>query len=173
MLYLLDASVLITANRTYYPLERVPEYWEWLVNCGDQTQVKIPREMYDEINKGDDDLKSWLNNNRDALLFDEEVDAEQVKTVLASGYAPDLNDVEIERLGADPFLIAYALVDPAQRRVVTTEVSRRSAIRANRMIPDVCEGLKIKCVTAFELNRALNFRTDWQQFVTNMGDSDA
>ena len=68
--------------------------------------------------------KSGLKGNRDALLFDEEVDAERVITVLASGYAPDLNDVELERLGADPFLIACALVDPARRRVVTTEVSR-------------------------------------------------
>ena len=163
MLYLLDASVLITANRTYYPLERIPEYWAWIVNCGNQERVKIPREMYDEINRGDDDLKCWLRDNRDVLLFDEEVDARYVKTVLASGYAPDLNDVELERLGADPFLIAYALVDPAERQVVTTEVSRRSATRANRMIPDVCDDLKIKCMTPFGLNQALNFTTNWQR----------
>lgn len=36
--------------------------------------------------------------------------------------------MEFERLGADPFLVSYALVDP-RRRVVTTAVSRRSAIR--------------------------------------------
>ena len=91
MLYLLDASVLITANRTYYPLERVPEYWAWLVNCGDQTQAKIPREMYDEINKGDDDLKSWLNNNRVAVLFGEEVDvpsAERSRTSATARNTP-------------------------------------------------------------------------------------
>ena len=32
MLFLLDASVLITANNTYYPIERVPEFWEWLAH---------------------------------------------------------------------------------------------------------------------------------------------
>ena len=162
MLYLLDANVLITANRTYYQIERVPEYWAWLVNCGNQGQVKVPQEMYDEINKGNDDLKRWLRNNRDALLFDEEVDAGLVKTVLA-GYAPDLNDVEIEAIGADPFLIAYALVDPAQRRVVTTEGSKPSATRANRKIPDVCDNLTIECDTPFDLNLALNFTTNWQR----------
>ena len=161
MLYLLDANVLITANRTYYPLERVPEYWAWLVNRGNQGQVKIPQEMYDEINRGKDDLKCWLRNNRDALLLDEDVDAGFVKTVLAS-YAPDLNDVEIEAIGADPFLIAYALVDPAQRRVVTTEGSKPSATRANRKIPDVCRDLMIECGTPFDLNRTLNFSTNWQ-----------
>jgi Domain of unknown function (DUF4411) len=30
MLYLPDASVLITAHNLYYPIDRVPEYWEWL-----------------------------------------------------------------------------------------------------------------------------------------------
>lgn len=30
MLYLLDSSVLIDANRDYYPLERVPQFWGWL-----------------------------------------------------------------------------------------------------------------------------------------------
>ena len=34
MLYLLDANVLIDANRDYYQIERVPEFWEWLISCG-------------------------------------------------------------------------------------------------------------------------------------------
>ena len=138
-----------------------PEYWAWLVNCGNQGQVKVPQEMYDEINKGNDDLKCWLRNNRDALLLDEDVDAGLVKIVLAS-YASDLNDVEIEAIGADPFLIAYALVDPAQRSVVTTEGSKPSATRANRKIPDVCRDLMIECDTPFDLNRTLNFSTNWR-----------
>lgn len=27
MLYLLDANVLITASRLYYPVDQVPEFW--------------------------------------------------------------------------------------------------------------------------------------------------
>jgi Domain of unknown function (DUF4411) len=30
MLYLLDSSVLIDANRDDYPLKRVPQFWDWL-----------------------------------------------------------------------------------------------------------------------------------------------
>ena len=30
LLYLLDANVLITANRDYYSVKRVPEFWAWL-----------------------------------------------------------------------------------------------------------------------------------------------
>lgn len=49
MLYLLDANVLIDANRDYYPIERVPEFWDWLVSQGLQGVVKIPIDMYADI----------------------------------------------------------------------------------------------------------------------------
>ena len=41
MLYLLDANVLIDANRDYYPLDRVPEFWDWLVHVGKSGSVKM------------------------------------------------------------------------------------------------------------------------------------
>ncbi|MBT3884724.1 MAG: DUF4411 family protein, partial [Rhodospirillaceae bacterium] len=31
-MHLLDANVFISAQRDYYPLDRVPEYWEWLAH---------------------------------------------------------------------------------------------------------------------------------------------
>lgn len=49
MLYLLDANVLIDANRDYYPIERVPEFWDWLAAIGEQGQAKIPLEIYAEV----------------------------------------------------------------------------------------------------------------------------
>ena len=55
MLYLLDANVLIDANRDYYPLGRVPEFWEWLVDRASRHQVKIPLDMYEEILAGGED----------------------------------------------------------------------------------------------------------------------
>ena len=49
MLYLLDANVLIDANRDYYPLGRVPEFWDWLIDRATKHQTKIPVEMYEEV----------------------------------------------------------------------------------------------------------------------------
>ena len=51
MLYLLDANVLIDANRDYYPIGRVPEFWDWVVDRAAKQQTKIPLEMYEEILK--------------------------------------------------------------------------------------------------------------------------
>ena len=47
MLDLLDANVLIDANRDYYPLGRVPEFWDWLIDLSTSQQVKIPMEMFE------------------------------------------------------------------------------------------------------------------------------
>lgn len=90
MLYLLDANVLIDANRDYYPLDRVPEFWDWLVDCGTTQHVKIPLEMYEEVLAGkEDDLTRWLKDNREALLLDEDVNETLVARVTDSGYARD------------------------------------------------------------------------------------
>ena len=160
MLYLLDANVLIDANRDYYPLNRVPEFWAWLVDCGTTQRVKIPLEMYEEVLAGKNDaLTNWLKGNRDALLLPEDVNRTVVARVTDSGYAPDLSDEEIERIGRDPFLIAYALSDRARRTVVTTEVSKPSRQRANRHIPDVCDGLGVLHCNTYEFIRVLDFTT--------------
>ncbi|MGB8771501.1 MAG: DUF4411 family protein, partial [Candidatus Korobacteraceae bacterium] len=85
-----------------------------------------------------------------------------VRQVVTTGYAPDLTDDEIEKIGRDPFLIAYALVDIAERCVVTTEVSRPSAQRQNRKVPDVCAAVGVQCVGPFALNKSLGFHTGWR-----------
>ena len=167
-LYLLDANVLITAHRDYYPVTRVPEFWTWLEHHAAADRVKVPVEMLDEVRRGrkrqgPDELLDWLRNDRvkDTLVLEEQPDPLLVRRVVADGYAPDLTEPELEKLGRDPFLIAYALVDPTERRIVTTEVSRPGKRRANRKIPDVAKQFGIKAHDVFRFTRQLDFRTDW------------
>ena len=163
MLHLLDANVLIDANRDYYSIKRVPEFWEWLLHLGENGDVKVPREVYEEFKDGPDNLGIWARRDefKQVLLLDEEPDVSLVSTVTSVGYADDLTDDEVEKIGRDPFLIAYALAEPDQRRIVTTEVSRPSKQRANRRIPDVCADLGIDCCNTYTMVRDLNFRTSW------------
>lgn len=163
MLYLLDANILITAANTYYGISRVPEFWSWLQHQGTSGQIKIPVEMYEEVLEGrkdDDELLDWVKHdaNRKALLFDESSKPDLVRRVVREGYAKDLSDDEIEKLGRDPFLISYGLMD-ANRCIATTEVSKPSRQRHNRHIPDVCLTLKLSCCGPWDLNRHLGFKT--------------
>lgn len=163
MLYLLDANVLIDANRDYYPLERVQEFWEWLANAGENGRAKMPLEVYEEIRDGKDELANWAKQDQisTALLFQEEVDVSLVSYAIDRGYASDLTDDEVLKIGRDPFLIAYALNERENRCVVTTEVSKPKKQRANRHLPDVCRDLRVECYNTFEFLRALDFSTIW------------
>ncbi len=165
MIYLLDANVLIDANRDYYPIDRVPEFWDWLANCGTNGHVKIPIEFYEEIKSGNDNLAEWIKQDeiKEALLLDEEAEVTVVADVINNGYAPDLTDDEVEKIGRDPFLVAYALHQSEERCVVTTEVSKPSRQRANRHLPDVCRGFGITTCNTFAFIRALNFSTSWDK----------
>lgn len=165
MLYLLDANITITANGTYYPIEQVPEFWGWLQHQGERGNVKMPLEIMEEVKQGreDDPLVEWIKKPEieQALRLQETVDVEMVQRVVQA-YATDLTDDEVEQLGRDPFLIAYALAVPAHRCVVTTEVSKPSAQRQNRKVPDVCRSLGLSCCGPFDLNKHLGFRTQWR-----------
>ena len=157
MLYLLDANVLIDADRDYYTIHRVPPFWEWLLEQAEATRIKIPLEMYEEVLRGQGDLPNWLRENRTVMVLEESADLVLVQDALAR-YADDLKDEEVDKIGRDPFLIAYALADPGRRCVVTTESSKPTKQRANRRIPDVCADLNLMSCHTFELLRLLDFR---------------
>lgn len=161
-MHLLDANVLITAHNLYYPIQRVPEFWDWLAYMGETGALKMPVEIIEEITEGSE-LAQWLKegDNYDFLVLDEDVDLELVQTVIEK-YAPDLNDAEIIEVGRDPFLIAYALAHRADRIVVTVEASKPSTTRANRKIPDVCKDLEVRWCNSFQMLTDLDFRTGWR-----------
>lgn len=164
MVHILDANVLIDANRDYYPIARVPEFWDWLQFHGTEGNVTVPVEVYEEILAGrPDDLVEWLRRNdvKDALLLREEADPVLVARAVSEGYASDLTDEDVEKIGRDPFLVSYGLVDLNQRTVVTMEASRPSKTRANRKLPDVCTHFGIPTSNTFALTKQLGFSTSW------------
>lgn len=164
MLYLLDASVIITAHRTAYPLGRFPVYWEWLLHQGREGNVKIPEEQYEEVIEGTDELVEWCKRQemKEALLLDEHADPAHIRAVTDRGYSPDLNEDEVQQIGRDSFLISYAYKDPGNRMIVTYETSSPAKQRANRKVPDVCATLGIPCCTIYHMIAALDFSTDWR-----------
>jgi Domain of unknown function (DUF4411) len=169
MLYLLDANVLITAHNLYYPIDSVPEFWSWLAHKGSVGDLKMPLENFEEVKEGGTDegkdlLFGWIKGEevKAAILFDEKVDPDLAARVINEGYASDLTDDEVVQIGRDPFLIAYALASPADRWVVTTEVSKPRMQRQNRRIPDVCTTMGIDCCDTFAMMKALGFKTGWK-----------
>ena len=169
MLYLLDANTLIDAKRDYYPINSVPEFWAWLVFHGQQGNIKIPIEVYEEFSDTKDqegrkdELAVWSEQSevREALLLDEEAEQDLVARITYGGYLRNPTDDELLKIGRDPFLLSYALKNLEQRCIVTTEVSKPSKQGANRKMPDVCKDFDIRCINNFQMFRELNFNTRW------------
>lgn len=172
MLYLLDANVLITAHDEYYPISRIPHFWEWIIENSVLDRIKMPYEMIAEIKKGsannrvdaeDDELVRWLReeNREKNLLYNDSADRALVNRVYREGYElPQPTRDELQKIGKDPLLIAYALakIDAA---IVTLESKQENATdamrRHKRSIPFVCRKLGIRCIDTFDLIRELDF----------------
>jgi hypothetical protein len=158
-LYLLDANVLIRAHADYYPIDRIGPFWQWLLAMAQADRLKVPREIYGEVSQSPDLLGQWLRQPdvRESIILAEPTNGALVAEVISRGYAPDLNDIEMETVGRDPFLVAAAM-GAGDRVVVTREVSSPKKLRANRRVPDVCRTMGVVCIDDFELWRVLDFR---------------
>jgi hypothetical protein len=151
VLYLLDANVLISAHELHYPIDRIPQFWTWLLALGESGRVKMPYEIHKEIaDSTGGDLKDWVTT------------AEAIKKIRLDARInqanSDLNDSELEEIGQDPFLVGYALPYGSAVTVVTREVSKPSKKRQNRKVPDVCQQFGVRCINDFQMYRELNFR---------------
>ena len=173
MLYLLDANVLITAHDNYYAIDRIPQFWEWIIYHAKQGQIKMPFEMISEVKVGqpnrgvanqDDELLRWLrrNNHETQLLLDASADQKTVSAVLKEDYElPQPSLDELNKIRKDPLLISYALTH-VNTTIVTLEAKQENATdtmkRHKRKIPFVCRKLGIRCIDTFDLIRELDFR---------------
>jgi len=166
VLHLFDANVLITASNTYYPIDQIPEFWDWVDHQATNGRIKLPVEILDEVlagSKKEDPLLAWMTDHKDVLRLKETADPTIVNKVVTEGCAPDLTDDELEEIGRDPFLIAYALTRPNDRCVVTVEVSAPGKQRQNRRVPDVCSTFGVPCQNPFQVYRSLGFNTAWKK----------
>lgn len=169
MLYLLDASVLITAHNSYYAVDRVPEYWAWLHHMCRHGHVKMPVEVYEEVKEGPEEGKdllfAWLQTDdvKKLIVLSGEAKHAHVRHITLNGYATDLTDTEVEQIGRDPFLIAHAYSDKLNRCIVTAETSERRKQRQNKKVPDVCDAMGVRWLDPHAFNRELGFSTDWKQ----------
>jgi hypothetical protein len=160
-MYLIDANVLITAKNTYYPLQNIPQFWDWLIVQGEACSIKMPREIYDEVSGGTDDLADWIKSEdaKDALLLDEDADPAFVQQALRLGYQSNdamFTDSELIKVGRDAFLVGYGLVN-SNRTVVTKEVTKRTQRLGATRLPDACDDCAVDWCDDFTMYRALDF----------------
>lgn len=152
MAYLLDANVFIQAKNLYYGLDFCPAFWEWLIVNNKNKKVFSIEKVGDEITAGTDELSQWAaQRGKYFFLVPDTAILSALTTVsgwvTGQRYQPVAVNTFLQL--ADYYLIAYALAH--NHTVVTHEIVKDTVRKIQ--IPNVCIGLKIKCMTPFEMLR--------------------
>ncbi|GGZ45388.1 hypothetical protein GCM10011273_35120 [Asticcacaulis endophyticus] len=103
-------------------------------------------------------MGAWAKQKhvREALELVESVDLNALQQVFDQGYGTYLTDADYEKMGKDPFLIAYAL--SKGYTVITKETPKPSAQKGNRKVPDVCNSVGVTWARDFPIFKALGFK---------------
>jgi hypothetical protein len=145
--YCLDAGVFINSWIKHYPIDVFPSVWECLDELLKSGIAFVPREVYEEVERGGDDVHEWLSKRRSAVVEPDEPVILLVKQIMKDHGR--LCHGKPGRSGADPFVIAHAKVVGAS--VVTEESISKKPI--DPKIPDVCNALGIPVMNTVSLLR--------------------
>lgn len=152
MKYCLDASAILTAWGRNYPPDVFPSVWAKIDELIQQGAVIASEEVLVELEKKDDEVYAWARQ-RHGMFVPIDGQVQQVVRGILSSY-PRLVDTRKNRSGADPFVIALALIERCT--VVTSEGSSNTPTRPH--IPDVCQAMGITCIDLVQMARQLGWR---------------
>jgi hypothetical protein len=141
--YVVDSNFFIQAHRASYPLDVATSFWNKVIQLAEEGKIVSIDKVKNEIFKNEDDLKQWCEINLPDYFF------KDTSTII-----PQYSQVADE---ADAWLIAHALVDPAQIVLVTHELSEPN--RKNKVkIPDACIANGVQYCNTIEMLRQLSER---------------
>jgi protein associated with RNAse G/E len=144
--YTIDTCSLIAGWRNYPP-DIFPGLWEHLAELSSKGTLHSTEEVLIELKKNDDDLLGWAKSQSGLFTpVDENIQVEVLKVLKDH---PTLYDIEKNKSGADPFVIAHALQNGYT--VITEE--KKTGSLSKPKIPNVCEYYGIRYINLINLLR--------------------
>lgn len=155
--YCLDANVLIQAWQKYYAPDLCPDYWDNLILLGQEGRIIVPKVVYDEITRTEDDLSSWVKESKIPIRpITESVTKALQKIYNANPSHKFLVDNTKARSLADPWIIAHAL---DENLIVVTKEEKVTQLNSRKIkIPNVCDNMGVRWINDFEFVREIGIR---------------
>lgn len=141
--YLIDTSVFLQAQKTYYSFEFCPGFWDWIQEMHLAGLMHSIQEVKDELDRKQDHVQEWSEQIDKSFFLpnDEEINnvKEQLQDILLkSGYQPSA--IKIFSRGADAALIAYG------KKHYYTVVTQEKTTQIKKLkIPIACAKFGVKC----------------------------
>lgn len=105
--YVIDTFALIDVWRVYYPPDIFSTLWERnLEKIIDAGLLIVPKEVFNELQRRDDDLRDWAKDHKKMFIELDEEQTKEVKIIVSK--FPTLIDSEKTTPDADPFVIGLA-----------------------------------------------------------------
>ena len=150
--YVLDANVFIQAKNLHYGLDFCPAFWEWLLEQNTAGVVGSIEKVFDELRAGGDDLAGWADQRGSGFFAAPDNDVVAAMPLVSQGvtsqtYEPAAIATFLQV--ADYWLIGHARAHSCT--VVTHEVPSESTRKVK--IPNVCVGMKLPCISPYEMLR--------------------
>lgn len=149
--YSIDSSALIHGWRRAYRPKNFAVVWDHLERLADQGRLRASIEVFNELEKKEDELFSWCKERKEKLFVEIDDDIQPHLSRIMTNH-PRLVDTVKGRSGADPFVIALAATTDPFMIVVTEEYEGKTRI------PDVCSAEQIEYCRLADLIE----REDWK-----------
>ncbi len=158
MAYLIDSSSLIEAKDRVFCFDICPGFWDWLEQQNAAGNVFSIDRVFDELDKGNDALATWIRQRRNNFFLpvDATAFAEMSRISQWATTAYFTQPAQTEFLsGADPFLVAYAL---AHNHTVVTDEKFIQSEKKRIKIPAACHEFQVPCISPLEMLRTERVR---------------
>ena len=127
-IYSADSSALIHGWRRIYRPKNFGFVWDRLGALIEEGRFKASIEVYNDLEKKDDELFKWCKERKDKLVVDIDENIQAHVARIMKAY-PRLVDTVKGRSGSDPFVIALAASTNPTMTVVTENSSARYEFR--------------------------------------------
>ena len=165
MIYLIDSNTFMTAARTFYSFDYGTKFWNFIeLQAKNNSLVSIDK-VLKEINKGDDALKNWANEEflnyflttKEESIILKYAELMQWAEKQNNHYRRNALDDFMKEENADPWLIAFANSNRGNYIVVTFEKYNQNQ-RNKIPIPNVCKVFNINYCDLFQMLKDLKFK---------------
>lgn len=157
MNYLLDSNIFIQAKNVQYPFDIFPGFWQWLERDMQRGLIHSIEPVFNELMRGNDELKDWVSKYKDSGCFlrvDDEETQTAYRNIVNWVYSSDSKFMEYAKKEflsvADPWLIAKAMVTNCS--IVTLEKFDPN-ISKKIEIPNVCNVFHVNYINTIDLLR--------------------
>ena len=148
MIFLLDTNIFINAHNVHYRINIFPSVWNFFAET---KEIKSIDKVFDEITKGDDGLVKWGNDNESLFLPTSSKEIQDQYRIISKFVQDEYEKQEnINKFlgGADPWLIAYAIIKEAT--IVTFE--KTGGYKSLEIkIPNICKKYGVKYIETYQL----------------------